>query len=397
MRTGKWLAWLLACAVCLAVAAPAQAQPAGDDKAFEKSLDAALRDVINQGAAIFNQQGDYAGCYRLYQGALLTVRPLLFKNVELQAFIDRGMADAGAMARVDERAHALRKVLDEIRYTFNASLRPAAKTLWERLGGEKGVEKVIAELIEAAGTDPRVNFDRGGKYAFNKTQLRILQKGLVEFVSAATGGPLKYTGPSMKEVHRGMGITGDEFDALAGHLKKVLEKNGVKSEDVEAVLKGVGSTRSDIVAPEPKKGIDKIDEKKDFKDDKKEVKKEVLPDPKKQIEEKKPETKGVKANPNMAQITGKVTLKGKPLNYGFVTFIDADGRSFSANITSNGDFAFRAGIPPANYVVIVEGTTSPPEPGEIRAAIPQQYQSAATSGLRYSPKKGANAFNIDLK
>src|SRR5262249_40776319 len=89
---------------------------------------------------------------------------------------------------------------------------------------------------------------------------------LVQLISATTGGPLKYTGKSMKEVHKGMGITNEEFDALGADLKKALEKNDVKEEDIEALLKIVDSTRKDIVEGE-KKDDAKDDAKKD--DDKK--------------------------------------------------------------------------------------------------------------------------------
>src|SRR5437588_770183 len=36
-----------------------------------------LRDVINYGAELFNKQADHAGCYRVYQGALISVRPYM--------------------------------------------------------------------------------------------------------------------------------------------------------------------------------------------------------------------------------------------------------------------------------------------------------------------------------
>ena len=60
---------LLACIVCvISVSGSLSAQQDSGGKSFERNLDAGLRDVINQGAAIFNDQGDFAGCYRLFQG-----------------------------------------------------------------------------------------------------------------------------------------------------------------------------------------------------------------------------------------------------------------------------------------------------------------------------------------
>ena len=56
-------------------------------------------------------------------------------------------------------------------------------------------------------------------------------------------------------------------------------------------------------------------------------------------------------DPNMTVVSGKVTLKGMPLNYGFVTFVDGDGRQFSANIRKDGTYAFKKGFPPGEYKV----------------------------------------------
>jgi truncated hemoglobin YjbI len=91
-----------------------------------------------------------------------------------------------------------------------------------------------------------------------------MKREIVEQVSEAAGGPLKYTGPDMRKVHKGMGITDAQFDALAGHLKKALEKNKVAPADADAVLSAVNGYRKEIV--EPKKTGDKnFEEKKEEK------------------------------------------------------------------------------------------------------------------------------------
>jgi hypothetical protein len=79
-----------------------------------------LRDVINAGAKVFNEQGDHAGCFRLYQGSLLTVRPFL--PPDQQKSVDEAFAQAEKQGSYAERAFALRKVLDEIR----AAAKPGA-------------------------------------------------------------------------------------------------------------------------------------------------------------------------------------------------------------------------------------------------------------------------------
>jgi hemoglobin len=463
---------------------------AGDDKAFAKSVDAGLREVINLGAAIFNNQGDHAGCYRLYEGALISLRPLLGKYPDLQKTIDKGLQNAKTLARMHDRAHALREVIDEVRFTLDPSLRPV-KTMWEKLGGEPGVAKVLAEMMIAASKDPKVNFDRNGKYPITKQKFSQVLKSLVSFVSQATGGPYKYTGPSMKDVHKGMGITDEEFNALGGHLKTALEKNGVKADDVKAVLAAVETTRKDIVegaapkkvglwdrlggeanvtkvvdefvrtaAADPDVNFDrggkiKLDDAtlaklkkqlvvfishvtggpykytgKDMKEahkgmgitekefnasaghlkaalekygakagDVKEVlsalaalRAEIV-ETKKEDDKKKVEP----PDPNMAVLSGIVKLKGQPLNYGFITFVGADGKKYSANIQKDGKYVFNKGFPPGEYKVMIEGTTTPPEPGEKRVPIPAVYQSPETSGLSITATKGKSTFDFELK
>ncbi len=124
---------------------------------------------------------------------------------------------------------------------------PEAKTLWDRLGGEANVAKVVDDFVNTAGKDPKVNFWRDPTKVPSKEEVADLKKHLVAFVSSVTGGPLKYEGKSMKEAHKGMKITSEEFDAAANDLKEVLEKDGAKADDLKAVMALVDSTRKDIV------------------------------------------------------------------------------------------------------------------------------------------------------
>src|SRR5207244_954548 len=101
----------------------------------------------------------------------------------------------------------------------------------------KNVRKIVDDFVDLAAKDAKANLDRNGKHKLDPVQIADLKEQLVEFVSAASGGPLKYTGKSMKEAHKGMGITAAEFDALAADLKKALEQNGVKAAEVATVLK----------------------------------------------------------------------------------------------------------------------------------------------------------------
>ncbi|MBI2805325.1 MAG: hypothetical protein HYX68_10150 [Planctomycetes bacterium] len=97
----------------------AQAQP---KKPYEKhdasALNLSLRHVIDVGAKMFNDHGDHAGCYRLYQGSLLAVKPFL--SEEFKKKIDAGIAKAETLPFYSDRAFELRRVLDEIRKSTKA-------------------------------------------------------------------------------------------------------------------------------------------------------------------------------------------------------------------------------------------------------------------------------------
>jgi hemoglobin len=253
--TSQW--WFLLLAVWgLGLNGLAAAQEKGDKPDMPAPLDRkvldqhvynTLRSVINHGANLYNS-GDWNGCYRLYEGALMTLRPLLDHRPELQKAIDTGLDKAQGTSALSRRAFVLREVIDKVRADTKG---PAVATLWDRLGGEKNVRKVVDDFADLAAKDEKVDFTRGGKYKPTEAKLDELKQKLVELISSVSGGPLKYTGKSMKEVHKGMGITDAQFDALADDLKKALEDNGAKPDDIKALLEIVGTTRKDIVEKKP--------------------------------------------------------------------------------------------------------------------------------------------------
>ena len=89
--------------------------------------------------------------------------------------------------------------------------------------------------------DTRVN----GKFAnANIPRLKML---LVEQICAASGGPCTYTGRDMKTTHAGMGVTGEQFDALVGDLVASLNKFKVPEREKNELLSVLGPMKKDIV------------------------------------------------------------------------------------------------------------------------------------------------------
>jgi hemoglobin len=120
----------------------------------------------------------------------------------------------------------------------------ARQTLYERLGGKDAVVAVIDEFVARCAADNRIS------PKFARTDVPRLKAMLVEQVSAATGGPVTYTGRSMRETHDGMSVTGGEFDALVADLVATLNQFNVPQAEQQELLGILGPLRGDIVEVE---------------------------------------------------------------------------------------------------------------------------------------------------
>ena len=95
-----------------------------------------LKDVHNLGAELYNRQ-DAAGAYRIYEGALLTVKPFLAHRPAIQKVIESGLAESAKADGVKVQAFRLHEVIEQVRAELKAE---AAKTM--PTGKGEGVPKV---------------------------------------------------------------------------------------------------------------------------------------------------------------------------------------------------------------------------------------------------------------
>jgi truncated hemoglobin YjbI len=354
-----------ACLLGFVLAAPAGA--AGDAappdaKALDRYLYNNLRFIINHGVDLYNAERVDA-CYEHFRQSLQDLVPVLTHHPDLQKEIKDGldkvekdpdwrvkMAARATMPNpqqappLRQKAFALRAVFNDVR----AGLSPEPKkpammaggtSLWDRLGGEAGVRKIVDDFATLVGADPKVDLTRGGKRKLDELTVADLKQKSVEFISANTGGPLKYTGKSLKEAHKGMGITNEQFDAAAADFKRALAMNNVKPADADALLRFLQTTRKDIV------------------------------------EDRKAEGETVR---------GVVTLNGKPLARGRVALTGKDGKAHADDIAADGSYSLE-GVPQGAYKVSVSG------PG-----VPARYADANTTPLTFNAAKGQNIFDIAL-
>lgn len=238
MRRLPLLLGLIAPVVILAGNARAQDAAAAYRKHVDSRVGAGVVNTLRVGVELYNA-GDAAGCYRVYQGALTGLAPTLDYRPEWKTLVETSLRDAERLPDYQQRAFALRKVLDQI---YNGT-----RTLWDRLGGEPAVKAVVHDFVAKAAANPKVDFTRGGKYPIDAAGVANLEKLLVDLVSATTGGPRKYTGRDMKSSHQGMAISEAEFGAIAGDLIATLQKYKVPQKEIDELVAIVASTKPDIV------------------------------------------------------------------------------------------------------------------------------------------------------
>jgi len=127
---------------------------------------------------------------------------------------------------------------------FLGSVIPVAgwpATLYDRLGGAKVIEQVVADTIDRTASDPVT------KRSFDKVDLAKLKKKVEEHICELSAGPCKYSGDTMKLSHQGLDIREAEFFGMVQHLRDSLDKAGVPQSAKNELLKILAPMKRDIV------------------------------------------------------------------------------------------------------------------------------------------------------
>ena len=114
-------------------------------------------------------------------------------------------------------------------------------TLYEKLGGQQAIEKVVDDFYNRVLADDTVN------HFFAHTDMAKQRRHQTAFISYALGGPKQYTGRSMEKAHEGLHLQPEHFDAIAKHLGEALDVNGVSQEDINTVLAHVSTLREAVL------------------------------------------------------------------------------------------------------------------------------------------------------
>ena len=122
-----------------------------------------------------------------------------------------------------------------------AHAQAAAKSLYDRLGGQTAIVAVVDDFVGNIAKDKRIN----GFFA--KSDPIRVKAMLVDQFCAGTGGPCTYTGKDMKSAHAGRGIASKDFNALMEDLGKTLKKLKVPKMEQGEIFAILRPMKKDIV------------------------------------------------------------------------------------------------------------------------------------------------------
>jgi hemoglobin len=117
----------------------------------------------------------------------------------------------------------------------------ATASVYDSLGANAGLRAAVDDFYD------RIHANRSLAPYFDGVDMATLKSHQVDMLSAATGGPQKYTGRDMARAHAGLDITDEAFDRVVGHLNATLVEAGADDGTIRAVLGALSPLRASIV------------------------------------------------------------------------------------------------------------------------------------------------------
>ena len=114
-------------------------------------------------------------------------------------------------------------------------------TLYERLGGEEKVRKIVRDVLQKNYDNPIIG------HHFKHVDMEKLNQLVFDFFSMGTGGPHKYTGRDMRTSHANLGITNDDFERANIDTILALQENGVAQAEITEIISILDSMKGDVV------------------------------------------------------------------------------------------------------------------------------------------------------
>lgn len=120
-------------------------------------------------------------------------------------------------------------------------------SLYDRLGGVYSIAAVLDDFIDRVMHNPILNANPAVDEAHHRVSAAGFKYYVTEMVCWATGGPQKYTGRAMSELHKDLNITEGEWVAFCKDFHDTMAKFNVPEAERNELFAIVESTKGDIV------------------------------------------------------------------------------------------------------------------------------------------------------
>ena len=115
-------------------------------------------------------------------------------------------------------------------------------TLYDRLGCRDGIARITRQLIKNHLANALVS----QRYGQIKDMDRV-ERNVIDFFCAGTGGPETYAGKGMLDTHRGMNVSEQEFVSVIDDALSALDTCGVAAPVRSEVLSVLWSMKAEVV------------------------------------------------------------------------------------------------------------------------------------------------------
>ena len=114
-------------------------------------------------------------------------------------------------------------------------------TLYERLGGRRGIEAIAHAAVDNHLQNPLV------AARFRATDIARAKAMATQFFCMGSGGPERYEGKDMRAAHLGMNINEQEYMAVMDDIVSALKAPGIGAAEQAEVVAILYSLKGDIL------------------------------------------------------------------------------------------------------------------------------------------------------
>jgi hemoglobin len=128
--------------------------------------------------------------------------------------------------------------------------QPAAKSLYDRLGGIFAIAAVVDRFSDAIITNPKLNRNPAlveWNTKESATRLPGLKFMRTLWVAALAGGPFKYTGMPLHDAHTRFALTSEEFDEVGAEIVRALDFYKVPEREKQELVTAYMRSKPDVV------------------------------------------------------------------------------------------------------------------------------------------------------